>query len=537
MEEYAKIHLNFSKMREPKLKHQTRKPTCLFKFAVLVIITCLMALTTGCGVESPSLQAGAHSIDITPEQLPAIRNGGFIQQILDKVLDPLHARCFVFKSGNEIIAIAVVDSCMIPRDVCNSAKELVHKQTGIPVNRILIASTHTHSAPSVMDLCLGTNSDPNYETFLPPKIAEGITIAYANLEPARIGWTVVDAPDHTHCRRWLKHPDHYDNDPFGEKTVRAMMHPGYQNPDYLGEAGPVDTGLSLLGIEAADGKRSIGLLANYSMHYFGAPGGFSADYYGKFCELMEKRIAASDSENPPFVAAMSQGTSGDLHWMDYSQPKKENYGIDQYTSELADIAFNAYQKIDYTQGRSDLAMAETTITLDRRLAGQERIAWAKDMNTQRGDRRPENRPEVYAEQVIWFLENPKEDLVLQAVRIGDLAITAMPNEVYGITGLKLKSQSPFKTTFNMELANGAAGYIPPPEQHYLGGYTTWPARTAGLEPDAEPVIVDTLLGLLEKLSGQKRKALTSDFYNDQQREAIQKAKAENNNRANRGLEH
>ena len=102
--------------------------------------------------------------------------------------------------------------------------------------------------------------------------------------------------------------------------------------------------------------------------------------------------------------------------------------------------------------------------------------------------------------------------------------------------LKLKAQSPFKTTFNMELANGAAGYIPPPEQHHLGGYTTWPARTAGLEPNAEPVIVDTLLGLLEDLSDQKRKALTTDFYNDQQRQAIQKAKADDNNRANRGLE-
>lgn len=519
------------------MKHQTTKSECLLIISMLGIFSCLIALSTGCSKPPSSFQAGAHSIDITPQVLPAIRNGGFIQQIWDQVLDPLRARCFVFKSGNETVAIAVVDSCMIPKDVCNEAKELAHEQTGIPVNRILIASTHTHSAPSVMDLCLGTNSDPNYETFLPPKIAECIAAAHANLESARIGWTVVDAPDHTHCRRWLKHPDHYDEDPFGEKTVRAMMHPGYQNPDYIGEAGPVDSGLSLISIQSIDGNRPIGLLANYSMHYFGAGGGFSADYYGKFSGLLETRIEASGSGSAPFVAAMSQGTSGDLHWMDYSKPKKEDYGIDQYSKELADIAFNAYQEIDYKDRAPQLAMAETTITLNRRLAGEERVAWAKGLNAQRGDRRPADRPEVYAEQVMWFLDNPKEDLVLQAVRIGDLAITAMPNEVYGITGLKLKAQSPFKGTFNMELANGAAGYIPPPEQHYLGGYTTWPARTAGLEQGAEPVIVDTLLGLLENISGKKRKALTTDFYNDQQREAIAEAKAEDNNRANRGLEH
>ncbi len=512
----------------------TASPQC----RIIVAITfCFLAFFPGCTNPQSQFEAGAHSIDITPEKLPAIRNGGFTQQTFDKVHDPLHARCFVFRSGNETVAIAVVDSCMIPRDVCNQAKALASEQTGIPVNRILIASTHTHSAPSVMDLCLGTSSDPNYEKFLPPKIAEGITAAFEDLEPARIGWTVVDAPDHTHNRRWLKHPDHYGTDPFGEETVRAMMHPGYQNPDYIGEAGPVDSGLSLLGIISEDGSRPIGLLANYSMHYFGVGGGFSADYYGKFCELIENQIAPQDSGKAPFVAAMSQGTSGDLHWMDYSEPKKENYGIDQYTAELSDIAFSAYQEIDYEESTSDLSMAETTITLNRRLAGEERIAWAEDLNAKRGDRRPKDRPEVYAEQVTWFLDHPQEDLILQAVRIGDLAITAMPNEVYGITGLKLKAQSPFKTTFNMELANGAAGYIPPPEQHYLGGYTTWPARTAGLEPDAEPVIVDTLLGLLEELSGQKRKPLTTDLYNDQQREAIEKAKAEDNNRANRGLEH
>jgi len=68
--------------------------------------------------------------------------------------------------------------------------------------------------------------------------------------------------------------------------------------------------------------------------------------------------------------------------------------------------------------------------------------------------------------------------VLQTIGIGDLAITAIPNEVYGITGLKLKAQSPFKVTFNMGLANGAAGYIPPPNN------TTWAATPPG--PPAPP---------------------------------------------------
>jgi hypothetical protein len=31
-------------------------------------------------------------------------------------------------------------------------------------------------------------------------------------------------------------------DPFGDLTVRANMHPGYQNLDFIGPAGPVAAG-------------------------------------------------------------------------------------------------------------------------------------------------------------------------------------------------------------------------------------------------------------------------------------------------------
>jgi hypothetical protein len=82
----------------------------------------------------------------------------------------------------------------------------------------------------------------------------------------------------------------------------------------------------------------------------------------------------------------------------------------------------------------------------------------------------------------------------------------LPNEVFAISGLKIKHASPFAATFNIELANGAEGYIPPPEQHKLGGYTTWAARTAGLETGAEPRIVQTALELLEEVAGHSRRA-------------------------------
>jgi hypothetical protein len=51
----------------------------------------------------------------------------------------------------------------------------------------------------------------------------------------------------------------------------------------------------------------------------------------------------------------------------------------------------------------------------------------------------------------------------------------------------------------MELANGSSGYLPTPQQHALGGYETWPARSSYLELDAETQIRQTALDLLRKL--------------------------------------
>src|SRR4030095_15703133 len=152
-------------------------------------------------------------------------------------------------------------------------------------------------------------------------------------------------------------------------------------------------------------------------------------------------------------------------------------------------------------------MAERKLTLNFRVPDEARLKWAKDITGKLGDRLPQSQPEIYAAEAIHLHKRPTAELKLQALRIGDLGITAIPNEVFAISGLKLKAQSPLTPTFNIELANGAEGYIPPPEQHALGGYTTWAARTAGLEVQAEPRIVETLLDLLEEVGGKPRRSL------------------------------
>ena len=68
--------------------------------------------------------------------------------------------------------------------------------------------------------------------------------------------------------------------------------------------------------------------------------------------------------------------------------------------------------------------------------------------------------------------------------------------MFAQTGLEIKRRAALKPTFIVELANGYNGYLPTPDQHALGGYETWPARSSYLEVDAAPRIRDALLGLL-----------------------------------------
>ena len=464
----------------------------MYSFALrLAAVLCLTAAPS-----LAALRAGACAVDITPRSFPITVSGNFVVGTAQRADGKLHARAMVLDDGGRPLAIAVVDTLMMSREMLDRVKQSVSRQFGLAPERTLISATHTHSAPPVMG-ALGTDPDPDYSRFLEEKIAEALGCASKNLVPARAGWTVVNDTEHTNCRRWILRPDRIRKDVFGEPTVRANMHPGNQNPDFLGPSGPVDPGLTVLAFETTS-HRPIAVLANYSMHYVGVGGNvISPDYYGPFAENVERSLGGG------LVAMMSQGTSGDQQWMDYGAPRKIVRAGD-YAAALADRVTKAYGAIQF-RDQVTLASATTSLRLRRRLADSARLEWARKMVAEMGDRVPKNQQEVYAREQVLIAQEPERELTLQAMRIGEVGIAAFPNEVFAITGLKVKAQSPLEPTFNIELANGAEGYIPPPEQHLLGGYTTWAARTAGLETGAEPKIVDGLLKLLEQVAGKPRR--------------------------------
>ncbi|MCG8651030.1 MAG: neutral/alkaline non-lysosomal ceramidase N-terminal domain-containing protein, partial [Pirellulales bacterium] len=442
------------------------------------------------------LKAGAAVVDVTPNQLPVLVNGGMLSRTADTIRTRVNARALVLDDGKVKLALVVVDSCMIPKALLDDAKKRAAARTNIPADHIMISATHTHTAPSSFG-ALGTEADLSYLPLLRERMVEAIVQAHANLQPAEIGWGAGEAAEFTALRRWVRRPDRLDNDPFGNPTVRANMHSARNPDDVTGPSGPEDPELSMIAVRSEQ-QVPIAVLCNFSMHYFGDQP-ISADYFGLFCDGMAK-YAASEAKVEPqeVVGIMSHGCSGDIWRRDYMTWKSDQPDpkIDTYTQALLEIAKRVYDSIEYSR-QAELAMAEARLPMRYRIPDAQRLKWAREITDAMADQKPADRVEVYAREQVLLHQLQATEVVVQAIRIGEIGIATTPCETYALTGLKIKQQSPLKHMMVIELANGADGYIPPPEQHRLGGYNTWAARSAGLEVQAEPRIVSTALGLLE----------------------------------------
>jgi len=485
-------------------------PDFALRMARATALGLLLVVAGGADARAGDFQAGAATVDITPRnappEAPSIVAGGFLEARADRVHDPLLVRAIVLEDGGAEgqspvrLALVVVDKRLRHHALIDEAKTLATARTGIPVERIMVSATHTHSAPAAL-ACLGTRVDAPYAARLPAAIAAAIVAADARLAPARIGWGKIDDWHHTHNRRWVRRPETRVVDPFGNPTGLAHMHPGHLSKEVIGPSGPVDPQLSVISIRDAAGK-PLALFANYSQHYFGSPA-VSSDYFGLFSTFVASALGTPGEGNGPFVCALSQGTSGDLMWMDYGIEQRPT-AIHDYAAAVARKAVKVIESLEYRDDVT-LAMTEKVLDLGYRSPDEARLAWARGIAAGIIDDLPRNIPEVYAREALILHERKRTTLKLQAIRIGELTIATLPNEVYALTGLKLRNRSPAEMHFNVELANGAEGYIPPPEQHVLGGYTTWPARTAGLEVAAETKIVDTLVAALEEVTGKPRR--------------------------------
>lgn len=487
-------------MHPTRSHHRITSPLRLAAPLALAAVSVAMTVAAGprASAQERLFRAGAATSNVTPPLGTSI-NGGMRDGRAQHVHDELHARCVVLDDGKTRLGFAVVDSCMLPREVVDEAKRLIPAEAGLPASHIMISATHSHSCGTTAPV-FQSAPDPEYPRFVARRIADGLRRAVNNLAPAKIGWGSGSVPDEVFNRRWKLKPEVVLKNPFGG-IDKVKMNPGVANPALVEPAGPTDPEVSLLSVVSPEG-RPIALLANYSLHYVGGvgPGHLSADYFGMFADRVQQLLSA-DRQSPPFVGIMSNGTSGDINNINWRGPAVKHQPYEKMRIVADKVAAEAVRVQKSIQHRNwvPLGVAQKELRLGVRKPDSAEVARAKELVAQA--KRPlSTLEEIYAGETLHLAEYPDQvPVLLQAMRIGDLAITAIPCEVFVEIGLELKQKSAMKPTFTVSLANGYNGYLPTPKQHALGGYETWRAKSSYLETNASPKITSALLELMAGL--------------------------------------
>jgi hypothetical protein len=203
-------------------------------------------------------EVGAATRIITPEKLLPVSGGVGIPHPTKEKRGELTARAVAFRKGNTTVAVVALDLLGFPSSLGN---RVCSKVTRIPANNILIASTHSHSAPDCYafpDGKGGHTGDLDYMNFVCEKAAEAVNAAIDSLQPAVIKIATGEA--------------------------KGKIAYNYYAPDLY------DRRMSVIQALTPQGK-TIMTLVNYAVHpevLGNSVGILSPDLVGPLCDKIEK---------------------------------------------------------------------------------------------------------------------------------------------------------------------------------------------------------------------------------------------------------
>ncbi len=468
------------------------------------------------------LKAGAATLDITPS-LGVPLAGAVKARWAAGVDDPLHARALVLEdeSGPDgRIALVCCDLIAMPGEPVAAARSLIARSGALPPERVLIAATHTHSAPSPTGL-LGTPRADAYMDSLPERLATVVRLAAQRLAPARVAWGTGREARVTFNRRFRMR----------DGTVR--MNPGALNSEIVGPVGPIDPELGVLWVEGEDGS-PLAVVASFALHYIGTDRGdhVSADYFGHYARWM-RRIYG-----PDLVTILFNGAQGDVNGIDVHDPAplKGHTLARRVAGIVAGETLRVVERLRPSAGAT-LGAAHTPFPFRRKRVTQEDLAIAarllalpeglpaSDLRREAGlgpggpfswvvgQPLPDNALRLWARECRHLAAMPEAlATALHAQRVGSAAVVSRPGEAFVELGLANKRDSPFRpadapggpagggATLIAVLANDYVGYIGTRRAVEMeGGYETWAARSSLPAAGTGEAMVEEALRLLRRV--------------------------------------
>jgi hypothetical protein len=483
------------------------------------------------------LRAGWGTADITPRRTSELF-GQYYRRVARSVRDPLGVTALALeqrRDGSPVGQALFVscDQAMIAPELVAAARErLASLIPDFDASRLVVSATHTHCAPTSYDSLKWWRHDPAY---IQPEeywktLLEGVVSAAKAAWQTRIPASVGIAAAHAsvgRCRR----PHYLDGS--------SEMYGATDRPDFINmEAGDDDT-VGVLGTWDASGTLT-GLVVNVACpsQVMEATYVVTADMFGEMRRQVGERLGR------PLPVLCHIGAAGDQAPRDLTQPHRggptywDEAGMVELGGRLARAVAEALPKAEAAR-RGDAVLRHDVLSLrlPLRTVNIAEYARAAAELAALAAREPadDTAPEsAYARFVARTQEREKfpvpgpyddknDDFVLMrnleavvqrfryqqqhdpvfpaeihVLRIGDLALSTSPFELYLDYGLRIRARCPAALTLHVQLACGEGGYLPTARAVSAGGYGALVAN-GQVGPEGGQMLVESILEALRRL--------------------------------------
>ena len=417
------------------------------------------------------LRAGFGRVNVTPMMGIKMR-GYFSVRLADGVLDELEINALALEYGEVRAVLLSMDVCSIQREMLLPIKEHVAQVNGLPLESVYIHNTHIHTGPYVRN-DTGDPLEAEYYQFVRRRMADAARFALEDLQPAKMGWAVGEAPEVAFIRRYRM------------KDGSAQTNPGIRNPDILGPIGKPDRRINLLRFDRECGDRL--LLVNYGNHPdVVGDCKISADWPGILRRELEKSI-----ENSKCV--FFNGAQGDVNHINFlPEPEWDailedlggwlSYSHSRYIGRaLAGSVLQLYDRVRTAPVQS-LRCKQKMIRIPSNMPDPQEIPEAHRVNDLYLAGKPfemngTGMSVAKAARIVELEHGPDYfEIELSAVAIGKVALIGIPGEPFTGVGLRLKETEGWDLVLPTCLTNGNHGYFPMQDAYDEGGYETERSR-------------------------------------------------------------
>lgn len=463
------------------------------------------------------LLVGVATVDVTPgENYPM--SGYFYERLSTGIKDPLQAKAIVFRQGDTSAAMVVCDLVAIPADLTAIVRKVVKEKTGIPAEHLMLSGTHTHTGPEFtkelfaiangLPIPKGTKPREPYVPRLIDALAGVVADASNAAQPVSLttGTAIQETPVSFNRRFLMK-----------DGKIRTWMN--LKHPDVVHAAGPIDPEIGIVLFQNAKDNAPLGVLSSFALHLDTVNGTeFSADYPFYISRAIQNALGNK------VVSIFGTGPCGDINHVDPSRPERNK--TDFIGTSLGNTITAAIPNLSPVESPR-LRVRRTVVHAPLQTSTPEQLTASRKLLAEiRGGKEPEFFAQVEAvkrvildglrhksdvdqamQDISWgltkSLAGSGETLPLdvQVITLGkDVAIVALPGEVFVELGLAIKQASPFKTTLVIELSNAVETIYIPTRFAYLGG--GYEVVSSTLAPGGGEMLAEAAIRLLAESAAE-----------------------------------